>query len=153
MSCCQTQVRPILKFAHGIHSGLIERLEELLEEGLLPRAQFVAEYLLNQEQRLEEAVNQGLKFGASGTLDAFVDAKLTLDVESVLEISRIPESPTVDDLTGAVFTVRDTLIDIFKESARCASDRRVKDLFLGLWRLEEGERNHIASAVMQLNEM
>ena len=151
MSCCQTQVRPILLFAQKVHLAVIDRLEDLIEGELSPRAQFLADYLLQQEKLLEEAVHQGLKRADAGTLNAFVDAKPSLDASGAFEPARIPDSPTVDDLTGTIFTTRDALIEVLRESARCASDRKVKELLLSFWKLEEAERNQLACSVMQLD--
>ena len=153
MSCCQTQVRPILHFIHKIHSGLLDQLDDLIENKPAPRTQLIAEYLLKQEKRLEEALHQSMKGAEMGVLDAFVDAKFKLDSDQVLNTALIPPTPGVDDLTGAFFMVRDAIIETLKESARTASDRKAKELLLSLWKLEENERNLIARSVMQLDDM
>ena len=153
MSCCQTQVRPILHYIHKIHLGLRDQLDDLIEKTLAPRSQLIAEYLLKQEKLLEEALHQSMKGADAGTLDAFVDAKFNLDSENVLEKAILPAAPGVDDLTGPFFIARDSIIEILKESARSASDRKAKELLLSLWKLEENERNLIARSVMQLDDM
>ena len=129
----------------------MDRIEELTENASSPRVQFVAEYLLKQEKLLEAAVHESLKGAAPGTLDAFVDAKPSLDPEGVIQALCLPDVPTVDDLTGSIFKSRDLVIEVFRESARCAADRKVNELFLSLCKLEEGERNHLACSVMQLD--
>jgi len=85
MSCCQTQVRPILLFAQKVHLAVIDRLEDLIDRDLSPRTQFLADYLLQQERLLEQAVHQGLKRSDAGTLNAFVDAKPSLDSSGAFE--------------------------------------------------------------------
>ena len=139
MSCCQTQVQEILDYVHALHVAVLDRYEILEEEALPPRQAFLLDYLLKQE--------------GDGVLKAFVDTNMSLDSDKVLEEARLPEHPSTDDLSRAAFLTRDAIIAALKESARCASDRKVKELFLSLWKLEESERNHIAMSLMQLDDL
>ena len=153
MSCCQTQVQEILDYVHALHVAVLDRYEILEEEAFPPRQAFLLDYLLKQEKNLDETVQRSLKQEGDGVLKAFVDTKMSLDSDKVLEEARLPEHPSTDDLSRAAFLTRDAIIAALKESARCASDRKVKELFLSLWKLEESERNHIAMSLMQLDDL
>lgn len=138
---------------HALHVAVLDRYEILEEEALPPRQALLLDYLLKQERILNETVQRSLKQEGEGVLKAFVDTKMSLDSDKVLEEARLPEHPSTDDLSRAAFLTRDAIIAALKESARCASERKVKELFLSLWKLEESERNHIAMALMQLDDL
>lgn len=153
MSCCQTQVQEILGYVLALHLAVLDRYEILEEETLPPRQALLLDYLSKQEKILLETVQRSLKLEGEGVLRAFVDTKMTLDSDKILKDAKLPEHPSTDDLSRSAFTTRDAIIDALKESARCASDRKVKELFLSLWKLEESERNHFAMSLMQLADL
>ena len=153
MTCCQTQALEILLYVRKLHERVLDRYEELIDETLSPRSQFLTDYLCRQEKTLLQTIGQSLRNEGEGILKAFVDTRLDLDAQKILSDTDLPKVPSTDDLSHFAFLTRDAIIHALKESARSASDRKVKELFLSLWRMEEGERKHLAMTVMQLHDL
>lgn len=153
MTCCQTQALEILLYVRKIHEGVLDRYEDLVDKTLSPRAQFLNDYLYHKEKNLLETIGQSIRNEGEGVLKSFVDTRLDLDAQKILSDADLPKVPSTDDLSRAAFLTRDAIIHALKESARSASDRKVKELFLSLCRMEEGGRKHLSMTVMQFHDL
>jgi hypothetical protein len=153
MSCCQTQVDGFLRWAHHIHLAAQDYFEDIEPSGLGPRVVFCIEYLLGQEARLAHQFNQGLKTTPEAILHSFVEIKSLPALDSTLLFESLGDRPTTDQISSAVFGYRDAVIALFKEAALLAADKKAQALFSQIVSVEESERNHLASALMQLGDL
>lgn len=153
MSCCQTQLSSYLQFGRHLHESAHDFFEEIAESSIGPRQDFLIEYLLKQEAHLDEVLKGFLKSTPAGVLNSWVDLKPKLDVADWLPAFAEGETPTTDGLSAYVFHYRDAWIDHLASAESVASDAKARELLGSLHRLEVNERNHLASALMQMDDL
>ena len=153
MSCCQTQVRAYLQFGRDLHQAGCDLFELLAESPMGAHQSFLNDYLLKQERNLVGVIKDGLKSNSSGVLDSWVDLKPKLDISQLLPPPEDQPNPGRDELSSIVFHYRDVWIGYLEAAISAASDRNARELFQSLHRLEVNERNHLTSAIIQLDDL
>lgn len=150
--CCK-QVREFVDFGKHLHARIAERYDQLCEKAELERVKMLLEYLSRHEHHLEQTLARFEKEAHGGMLETWLEYSPTLDVDAVMQASRLPENPSTDAIFAAALAFDDTLVKLYREVAEKTHDPRTRALFQDLLRLEEQEKIQVSRAAMSLRDM
>jgi hypothetical protein len=151
-SCCK-QVKEFVTFGRQLHAAVARLYETLGEHADLERVRMLLDYLQRHERNLETALARFEKNSHNAILEAWLEYSPGLDVDQVVESIKLPEKPSSDDIFTAALKFDDTLIELYREVAAKAVDKKTREVFQNLLKLEESEKNQILRAALSLRDM
>lgn len=147
------QVRHMLDHVREFHGQLAEYYDQLSKTAERQRVKLLLDHMSSHEKQLQDSLNTYEEGAPRQVMDTWVDCKYCNDVLAACEQIPIAPEASLEEVIKATLDIDNCLLRFYREVAENVESERVREVFLNLIELEEGELRRLAFGALQVSDV
>ena len=147
------QVRDLLKQVRDFHGQLAKYYKGLSDQAAKARVRLLLDYMGSHESNLQACLGSFEETVSAGILDTWVDCRHCDEIIATCEQTPIDPDLSIDGVTKVAMDVDACLIHFYEEVAKKSDSESVRELFLNMISLEQGELRKLARNALSVMDI